>query len=507
MFSSSTLCENCKQQPKYFDSATGFTHPYCNKTCARQAKRQLTSPSSTSSTSSDNCENCKARPKYQDPASGVTHPYCGKRCATSHAKSSSPTSSTSSNDCVNCKSRPRYRDPTSGVIHPYCGKRCATSNVKSSSTTSSTSFNDCIHCKARPKYRDLASGVTHPYCGKRCAASHARSSSATLSTSSNNCENCQARPKYRDPVSGFTHRYCGKRCAASHTRPQPKTQTVTSTANWTCQAPECGKAPFQNPDGSFSYYCGLSHKALGQTICLMCREAPKQPKSHFCSETCKDDADSNGPMILEVTKGHVTYKSIEGQFKTSWRHTGKPCPNVRFIYKIIVQRASLASYNSYRAEVEARGQFEAAGLSAGNEHRRWHGTRRECNIGDKGHTTLCTSPDCPMCSIIQTSFDLSMFGSKTGWGRFGRGIYTSSTSSKADDYASTDSSSKLTAILLNKVVVGKGYKMLSDDTSLAAPPSGFDSVLAEKGGSLNHDELVVYRDDAIRPSYLVLYEQ
>jgi hypothetical protein len=31
-------------------------------------------------------------------------------------------------------------------------------------------------------------------------------------------------------------------------------------------------------------------------------------------------------------------------------------------------------------------------------------------------------------------------------------------------------------------------------------------VLAEKGGSLNYDELVVYTNDAIRPSFLVMYD-
>jgi len=31
-------------------------------------------------------------------------------------------------------------------------------------------------------------------------------------------------------------------------------------------------------------------------------------------------------------------------------------------------------------------------------------------------------------------------------------------------------------MLLNKVVVGKGYKMLHDNPSMTAPPSGYDSV-------------------------------
>jgi len=31
-------------------------------------------------------------------------------------------------------------------------------------------------------------------------------------------------------------------------------------------------------------------------------------------------------------------------------------------------------------------------------------------------------------------------------------------------------------------------------------------VLGEVGGRLNYDELVVYSNDAIRPSYLVMYD-
>jgi len=156
--------------------------------------------------------------------------------------------------------------------------------------------------------------------------------------------------------------------------------------------------------------------------------------------------------------------------------------------------------------VEAQGQFVSTGRSAGNENRRWHGTRRICNIGDKGHTQFCSAPTCSLCCIIRTSFDVSLWGKKTGWGRFGKGIYTSSTSSKSNDYSHNDCKSSLKAILLNKVVVGKGCKLLQDNTSLTAPPAGYDSVLAEKGGSLNYDELVVYDNDAIRPSFLVMYE-
>jgi hypothetical protein len=41
----------------------------------------------------------------------------------------------------------------------------------------------------------------------------------------------------------------------------------------------------------------------------MCKQAPKQPQSHFCGPSCADDAEKNGSMILEVPAGHVTFKN------------------------------------------------------------------------------------------------------------------------------------------------------------------------------------------------------
>ncbi|KAE9394007.1 ADP-ribosylation [Gymnopus androsaceus JB14] len=127
-------------------------------------------------------------------------------------------------------------------------------------------------------------------------------------------------------------------------------------------------------------------------------------------------------------------------------------------------------------------------------------------FGNYGQTEFCDSETCSLCSIIRTSFDLSHFG--MNWGRFGRGIYTTSTSSKANDYSRNLQTSWLKAMLLNNVVVGKGYKKFYNDEDLTEPPSGYDSVIGEPSlaGDLNYDELVVYTNDAIRPSFLVMYK-
>lgn len=47
---------------------------------------------------------------------------------------------------------------------------------------------------------------------------------------------------------------------------------------------------------------------------------------------------------------------------------------------------------------------------------------------------------------------------------------------RSDDYSSNVNKSTLKAVLLNKVIVGKGCKMTHDNTTLTAPPPGYDSV-------------------------------
>jgi len=81
-------------------------------------------------------------------------------------------------------------------------------------------------------------------------------------------------------------------------------------------------------------------------------------------------------------------------------------------------------------------------------------------------------------------------------------------------------------MLLNNVLAGFEYTTQFSEPHLKGPPSGFDSVctpflwygipqaltrLCEQvygkpGKDLNYDELVVYTDHAIRPTYLLMYE-
>ena len=152
--------------------------------------------------------------------------------------------------------------------------------------------------------------------------------------------------------------------------------------------------------------------------------------------------------------------------------------------------------------MEARGNFTGSGLTMGNQLRRWHGTNRKCNIGDNGRTSLCYSPQCSLCCIIKSSFDMAHSKRKTGWGRFGNGIYTSATSSKfvgyslitiiyslilvicrSGDYSTNLAPSPWKAVLLSYVVVGRCKKFTKDQPTLTQPPAGFDSVRSKSPSS------------------------
>jgi len=155
----------------------------------------------------------------------------------------------------------------------------------------------------------------------------------------------------------------------------------------------------------------------------------------------------------------------------------------------------------YQLEVERRTDIPGA-----NTCRRFHGTIRACRLGDTSTDgVLCRLSTCNMCSIIRSSFQLALVGKRTNFGRFGAGIYTSATSSKANDYYAGSASANK-AMLLNDVVMGKTVKLTTTDESLTKPPGGHDSVIGEPGGDLNYDESIVYNNDAIRASFLIIYK-
>jgi len=180
------------------------------------------------------------------------------------------------------------------------------------------------------------------------------------------------------------------------------------------------------------------------------------------------------PLILEAPQGHSTYDLVEQRFKRAWG-TGS-FPTIKKIFKVIEDKSFLMPYDRYKRRV-------------GNEVFRYHGTRQTCTLGVGGNTQLCSSGSCALCSILRTSFKVSLANPS---GSFGAGIYSSSSASKARGYSGGP-------IILTKVVLGKAY-----DTSagfVRSCPNGYDSVV--HAANAVNNETIVYTDDAIRPVFLL----
>ncbi|KAG8896855.1 hypothetical protein FRC01_011593, partial [Tulasnella sp. 417] len=271
----------------------------------------------------------------------------------------------------------------------------------------------------------------------------------------------------------------------------------------TCAIPGCSAVVF-----SGSKYCGqvcrkdAVNKGL-EPACLLCKVNPKNFRQHFCSQDCAQTAENKAPMLLEVPATDPKFADIVKQFNDTWvggygkqpaALNGAPppgCPTIKLICKVVNTKAVETRYQAYRKQVEAKGNFAAQGKPEGNEMRRWHGTQKTCVVGNAAaNLTLCANTACRLCCIIRVSFQAANSVSTAN------GIFTSAFSGVSNGQTQAiTAASPYKAMLLNRIVVGKkhvgGY----------LPVAGTDSTAIDNVDS----ELRVFTNDAILPSWLVMY--
>jgi len=192
-------------------------------------------------------------------------------------------------------------------------------------------------------------------------------------------------------------------------------------------------------------------------------------------------------------------------FVTGWQHPEKEYSCPARIFAIDLPQSLIARYENYRLLL---GSQKTPPIST-SERMLFHGTPRQCCVGDPSHTLqLCSIPTCNLCCIVKSSFQLLRAGTAAGrnFMRFGRGIYTTSVSSKADDYTIAQKNSHYKAMLVAKVLLGTPCTYFKTCKTLTAPPIGFHSIMGQVGQDLKYDEQVVYCDEAIHPAYLIVYE-
>lgn len=220
-----------------------------------------------------------------------------------------------------------------------------------------------------------------------------------------------------------------------------------------------------------------------------------------CSIECAERQLQSTPLV-PLRQYHRAYKDVVSRLRAQWKHSTS-APTVRAVYAVITSELSNTTYLDYRAQVESKRHCTRLNFRPGNERLRWHGSFSKCDLANIG-TKICGILDgCPLCSILRESFKVEEY---QGGGLFGRGIYSTATSSKADNHAHISRGS-YRALTLASVVAGYGKQLSDENHGLTEPPAGYDAVLGipRAGGTFLYDETVVYDNDAIRPVFLVVY--
>ncbi|KAF9650501.1 hypothetical protein BDM02DRAFT_3140877 [Thelephora ganbajun] len=316
------------------------------------------------------------------------------------------------------------------------------------------------------------------------------------------CIVCNANPQYIEPNTRETSPYCSDICQAATAAANPQVLQAT------CSYPGCTYPAVMYPADHYWNYCSELHEHYARKGCIHCRQADENG-TQLC-KGCDEMFKQRAPTIIPVPMDHDAFWHVVDRFTESWAHPTQ-CPTVQAVrvYKIVLTQHRLDMYLGYRDTLEYYGRFAAQGKLIGNECVLWHSSRRSCSLGEAGQTTPCVIPGCCLCSIIRGSFDTGNSTTNTPAGRFGAGIYASAKASKASDRSSDDKSvvTPWKALLLNNVAAGHECVMRYGDTTLKEPPPGYNSVYGQAGGILNDDELVVYTNNAIRPTWLVMYKR
>ncbi|KAJ3350468.1 hypothetical protein HDU91_006244 [Kappamyces sp. JEL0680] len=137
----------------------------------------------------------------------------------------------------------------------------------------------------------------------------------------------------------------------------------------------------------------------------------------------------------------------------------------------------------------------------------FHGAKRTCSIGTMSNS-VCQDPSCAVCGIISNGFDVAHYAPRFREGRFGRGIYFTSSSGKANDYTQQVEVGAPQVMFIGQVLLGNRREPLASEWSNSLPaPSSYDSVHAKAGviPDLFYDEYVVYKGEQCIPRYIVEY--
>lgn len=200
-------------------------------------------------------------------------------------------------------------------------------------------------------------------------------------------------------------------------------------------------------------------------------------------------------FLIKLEKSSKRYKQIGQKFRTKWCKMKGNCPKVSSVFAIInpvIEDAFLAYRQSLPSKCSGVKMY-------------FHGTSLSCDRLEQLHT-LCGKYDCGICGIAKNGFVYNKIR-RNRFQRFGPAFYLAPNSSKSNDYSSKPHNVPYKAMLLCEVAAGKKHTAQFNMTYLDNPPNGCHTVYGKSSmdGTLNYDEIVIFKAEAICPRYIILY--
>eukprot|EP01118_Nematostelium_gracile_P005495 TRINITY_DN173_c0_g1_i1.p1 TRINITY_DN173_c0_g1~~TRINITY_DN173_c0_g1_i1.p1 ORF type:complete len:345 (+),score=26.71 TRINITY_DN173_c0_g1_i1:90-1124(+) len=194
---------------------------------------------------------------------------------------------------------------------------------------------------------------------------------------------------------------------------------------------------------------------------------------------------------LRIPQSH-DIEEVRDKFLAQWTKGTNTHIRVHRVFAIVNTNTQLKkAYKRYKKSLQQ--PYEVQHL--------YHGTSA-CEL----KTDRCENQSCSTCCISKEGFKISLAQTNLSWGRYGKGIYFAQHSSKGHDYnARSETTSGTRAIVVSSVLLGNPYRTQHDMSTLTAPPHGYHSVVGVVGPRLNYPEVVVYRNDAVLPRYIIIY--
>ncbi|KAF8901077.1 hypothetical protein CPB84DRAFT_1847047 [Gymnopilus junonius] len=378
--------------------------------------------------------------------------------------------------CVICKIKPVYHDERGSF--PTCGITCA-QKLQATKIPQSTIMQG--HMNNPRNYYDLRSGPSG-HTNEPWQISSARTGQIRMCevgytpifTASSQpmteqlhppgpiemCDYCKKRPKVILNGKKFPH--CGRTC-----RDNAKMATVAATSA-TCKT------------------------------CLACWKAERsRDSSDFCSQLCEMGIENRAPILVEVPRGHASFKKVAEVFTDSWKKIrgSGTIPTIKKIYMVYTSASSRSKQDQYRNRLSQSSLFQRKA----NSQSAWLGTPPECGFGDAGNVEPCSSKKCLLCSVVRSSVSPE---------HFPEGIPTTTLLPRAIEIASNARRRTSKVVLLTSVAFGSIVE--KSDLRGPLPPQGYDSVhlvsYPRFGGKLDLGETFVFNDAAIKPKYLISFE-